>query len=164
MHPNTKQRLQNQAKGLCMSCSKPRDSDRSNRHCAACLDKRNIAQRVDGTRTKYTVCQVCGTALTGKQRAYCNDHDWEHPKAAAMNRFKLTSAQYDSFGETCNSCGSTERLDMDHDHATGYVRGRLCRRCNQQLGRIEVDGWLKQTIAYLKRPQIGLKPITPRIG
>ena len=33
----------------------------------------------------------------------------------------------------CAVCGSTRYpLVNDHDHDTGYLRGRLCERCNQR--------------------------------
>jgi hypothetical protein len=39
----------------------------------------------------------------------------------------------------CKICGGTElkNLHIDHDHATGKIRGLLCMRCNMGLGVYE---------------------------
>jgi len=34
----------------------------------------------------------------------------------------------------CAVCGSRGNLVIDHDHATGLIRGRLCRSCNTREG------------------------------
>ncbi|MFE5586950.1 endonuclease domain-containing protein [Kitasatospora sp. NPDC056531] len=36
----------------------------------------------------------------------------------------------------CEVCG-TVAVEVDHDHATGLVRGALCRRCNGRIGSLE---------------------------
>lgn len=60
-----------------------------------------------------------------------------------LNReYKLTPEQYDkmlaSQGGVCaackRKCAAKSRLGVDHDHATGIVRGLLCGKCNSALG------------------------------
>ena len=53
---------------------------------------------------------------------------------------RLTDADYEALLDAqsggCAVCGSTpktRRLHVDHDHATGRVRGLLCYRCNRWL-------------------------------
>jgi len=51
----------------------------------------------------------------------------------------------------CAICGSLpkhRRLDIDHDHKTGQIRGLLCNRCNQGLGYL--GQVLKKAMDYLK--------------
>ncbi len=69
-------------------------------------------------------------------------------------RYRLVSADYYALFELqrgrCAICGvhqdeMGERLAVDHDHATGKVRGLLCRPCNKSLGAHEKRGttaWL----------------------
>lgn len=51
----------------------------------------------------------------------------------------------------CKICGVVpeKKLHVDHDHATGKVRGLLCPPCNKQLGYFEKDGWVASMQAYL---------------
>ena len=60
-------------------------------------------------------------------------------------------------GGLCALCrratGQSRRLSVDHDHATGDVRGLLCRPCNSLLGhaRDKVE-FFRRCIAYLNVP------------
>jgi hypothetical protein len=41
---------------------------------------------------------------------------------------------------------------VDHDHATGAIRGLLCRRCNDVLGKVDDDREiLRRAMTYLKK-------------
>lgn len=52
----------------------------------------------------------------------------------------------------CEICGrSDKQLVVDHDHATGMIRGLLCRRCNLALAVIEQPDLLGAAVAYLRK-------------
>ena len=92
------------------------------------------------------------------------------------DNYKLTIAQYDAIlvhqGGVCYACGQAEpvkgrRLSVDHDHATGLIRGLLCSRCNPVLGKIErafvryglakvagltIPTWIGRMFGYTSKP------------
>jgi hypothetical protein len=57
----------------------------------------------------------------------------------------------------CAICGKHQsaekkRLHVDHDHATGKIRGLLCVNCNSMLGQAKDSiNILQNSIEYLKR-------------
>ena len=54
----------------------------------------------------------------------------------------------------CAICGNvpTTRFHVDHDHATGKVRGLLCVACNMALGLFKDNPrLLERSIEYLKK-------------
>jgi Recombination endonuclease VII len=52
-----------------------------------------------------------------------------------MSRAEIRAALYRLQNGRCAVCPSTENLHVDHDHATGLVRGLLCRSCNVREGQ-----------------------------
>lgn len=92
-----------------------------------------------------------------------------NPLAAYASRFRrLYKMTYDDFlamaeaqGGLCAICGEqpssgqTKRcrgLYIDHDHATGKVRGLLCTNCNNGIGHFKDSiARLLKAIDYLKR-------------
>lgn len=63
-----------------------------------------------------------------------------------QKKYGLTLAEYDAIltaqGNGCALCGQPRlarqrALAVDHDHATGRIRGILCAPCNTLLGRVE---------------------------
>jgi hypothetical protein len=47
----------------------------------------------------------------------------------------------------CVICGVESALVVDHDHATGQVRGMLCNHCNRGLGHFRDDPMLLEFAA-----------------
>lgn len=72
----------------------------------------------------------------------------------------MTEAEWDAIyerqGGVCAICEKPETvirkgkllpLSVDHDHATGRVRGLLCNRCNTAIGKL--DGLLEKALVYV---------------
>lgn len=68
-------------------------------------------------------------------------------RADRLRRYGLTVAEYDAmaavFDGGCWVCEQSDpngrRLAVDHDHATGLVRGLLCTDCNRAIGLMRDD-------------------------
>jgi hypothetical protein len=90
-----------------------------------------------------------------------------HPETVRVQRraryikqlYNLSTVQYNAMltaqGGVCAICGdppSYRRLDIDHDHKDGSIRGLLCPCCNNALGMLR-DRWVLALRAakYLRR-------------
>jgi hypothetical protein len=119
-----------------------------NKPCARCGKPKGPAYR----DRKY--CYRCTSAV--KKDASDKAH-----RARVAKVYGIQPEDYDRLyfaqGGCCAICqratGKTRRLSVDHDHATGKVRGLLCRPCNQLLGhaRDEVD-FFYRAMQYLINP------------
>lgn len=62
---------------------------------------------------------------------------------------RMLAAQ-DGHCALCPATPKTRRFSVDHDHATGRVRGLLCHRCNRALPTWITPRWLNAAAAYLE--------------
>lgn len=100
-------------------------------------------------------CGQCHRAVKAARR----DAVWA---AYILKTYGITSAQYwalyEAQGRACYICqrakGTTKKLAVDHDHATGFVRGLLCGPCNKILGHLRDNATTAMRISYylLKPP------------
>lgn len=116
-------------------------------------------------------CKDCGSTsralkAPGPRCATCMRPFKKAQKEAAwargiLKRYGLTAedywALYEAQGGVCYICqratGKVRRLAVDHDHATGYVRGLLCKPCNSMLAHLRDDPIAFQRSArYLRYP------------
>jgi hypothetical protein len=66
--------------------------------------------------------------------------------------YKITEEYYKSLSKRCEVCGNKQQLNIDHDHKTGLVRGRLCTKCNIALACLKDNNKLiKNLLKYLNK-------------
>ena len=80
------------------------------------------------------------------QKEWSKNNRHRHKNAQLKYKYGITEADYKKMLQaqnySCKICGladSQQRhgLHVDHCHATGKIRGLLCRRCNTALGFCE---------------------------
>ena len=118
--------------------------------------------------TKHTetrVCRVCQKTRTlgwfpGKNRDKCTEcyssrGAWNWKKLGIENFHKEDyTALVLKQGDRCAICHKpdpVQALSVDHDHATGKVRGLLCNNCNRGIGMLgDNSEVMAAAAAYLK--------------
>lgn len=118
---------------FCMDCKRPFECYPTTKRCAKC---RAANQRERSWRTQ--------------DRMRFGDPDI-YKKLVAQN------------GEVCQGCGAKpktkrNRLCVDHDHATGIVRGLLCHPCNRAMG-VENAEVLRKLADYLEAAKLLVNPL-----
>jgi len=113
-------------------------------------------------------CKECCKAHQRKYRAQLKATGKQQVRDKAYNlkyHFGITIEEYNRLfaeqGCKCPGCGATENgvkdraMPVDHDHATGEIRGILCTACNQALGHVYDNiERLEGLAAYLRRHQL----------
>ena len=86
----------------------------------------------------------------GRPRLRIHKNKWE---AALRNNYGIGLDEWDEMnrcqGGCCAICGLAKKLEVDHNHATGKVRGLLCRPCNHLVGYVDA-GLAHIAINYVK--------------
>lgn len=118
-------------------------------------------------------CITCGSSIRYKNRSCMGCHSakgkayYEKNKERTLKRqrariikklYGITQEEFEARsaaqGGLCAICKKLKRLVVDHDHATGRIRGLLCTPCNAALG-IFGDGkeLLKVALQYLEEKE-----------
>jgi Recombination endonuclease VII len=102
---------------------------------------------------RHAYCKPCHNARCRetRERLYGGSRHY-HLK----RRYGIGASDFDELvgaqDGRCAVCGRTDPDHVDHDHATGAVRGVLCFNCNGGLGQFGDDiERLYAAISYLER-------------
>ncbi len=148
--------------------------------CTKCKKQKSFSEfakdksRKDGC---YPQCKKCkrkkykeySQQLEAKRRKrkYMKKYDakrkLEVKEKNLINKYGMTLKEWNKMfqkqkGE-CAICGIHQSelhwgLCVDHNHKTGYIRGLLCHKCNDGMGRLRADEGthiLEQAINYIKK-------------
>lgn len=132
-----------------------------------CFRCKQIRDEVDFTSAR--ICWYCTDGTGERYFAMLEERERrlavpkeERLLNSQLRQYGIKKAEYDemllSQAGVCAICHQPtnhkkhKRLSVDHDHATGKVRGLLCHTCNVGLGAFKDDvARLTAAIAYLSR-------------
>jgi hypothetical protein len=138
--------------------------------CSKCRTLKPLTEFHRDKHRKQGVANACKVCRAARHKAdyaprevapyYAANRD----RIAVYQRFRkfgVTRDQYDALlekqGGCCAICRTpaaelSRALAVDHDHATGTIRGLLCLACNTALGKFrEREENLLAAIEYLRR-------------
>lgn len=95
-----------------------------------------------------------------KNRVYQKTQRVRILKKERARRYGLDEAALDAMleqqGGKCAICGNDTRLEVDHCHDTGRVRGLLCGGCNRGIGMFgDAPARMRAAADYIERHQQG---------
>lgn len=122
--------------------------------CSECGE--TFTKRNNGAACKDGLhrCDAC------KKNVYKTRYSGKNRERRLMRNYGLSNDAYarllDIQGGVCAICkqapDAEENLPVDHDHATGKVRGLLCHSCNRAIGQLQDDPKnLRAAASYLLR-------------
>lgn len=134
--------------------------------CQKCVAIYNKAYRQDKNNRERQAANMKAWREANPKRHAANakayreaNPDWR-TNYHLKHTYGITLVDYnkmlDAQGNGCAICGKTpkengKRLDVDHDHKTGQVRGLLCTQCNMGLGCLgDSLLQLQAAVSYLK--------------
>lgn len=144
-------------------------------HCRDCNVLLTTENRFTAGKSLYTGrvkwsnrCKVCWLTYQREYRKRIGMSPEENKANMLRWRYGLTLDEYTALanqqGGVCaichqpNTCvdprtGTVKLLAVDHDHATGAIRGLLCSDCNRGMGFLkDSQELLRRALEYLEAP------------
>lgn len=154
----------------------PDGSGNLTKQCPSCGETKAATMFGHNYRTKFGVacwCKECARVraaaryrarrAAGIEVQHCKLRPVNSHNARLLKERNITHADYEAVlaaqGGVCGICGAATPdsghrwFSVDHDHATGVVRGLLCGKCNRGIGLLgDSAEALDRAASYLKNP------------
>jgi len=141
-----------------------RDPEAQEKRCTKCGEMKPLSafdKNRDGRPYLHSACRTCRSAAAYQWWLDNKDRAADTRRRRELAGYGMTVEEYDDLlarqDGHCGICEAVDagadhkRLPVDHDHATGRVRGLLCHRCNRALGLLGDDiDLLRKAIKYLE--------------
>ncbi len=109
---------------------KPGDIPDEHKFCRGCQQVKPLSEFTGPTGTRARVTFQCKDCSRRRGR------EWHLVQTYGITPDDV-DALLDGQSGLCGICRTAPAVHVDHDHATGKVRGMLCFRCNAALGQFD---------------------------
>lgn len=139
------------------TCRKCGARVRGDNESGYCLRHRDQHKTYTPRPSKGLKCRVCSKGLFNNNKSgFCGAHKRDEK---LHTKYGITTVEFNALltaqGGCCAICkgttpGGQGEWHVDHDHASGKVRGLLCAPCNLSLGGFkDSPDLLRAALAYL---------------
>jgi hypothetical protein len=124
--------------------------------CRVCLKKKPaeaFALDAYSKTGRQSRCKECRSRHYQKNKKAARDYAYRARYGLTVDEYEALVAKQHGLCALCHKPSNGKRwagvLHVDHDHATGKVRGLLCQRCNTALGYFEDEHLVDRALIYL---------------
>lgn len=121
-----------------------------------CKDCGSTTRKLNIVSVNVLLCHSCKLARRRKAKAGRRDSYQQKEFGITLDEGDLI-VEFQGGGCICapwtGYTGKTRALSTDHNHKTGEIRGKLCKHCNDLLGRVRDDPeYFRRMLVYLADP------------
>ena len=133
--------------------------------CIKCKEVKGLNEFYKNKNSTTGMCKTCTKENNSDYRKnpVIKEREQKRVKENMWKKYGIKNMSYERYEEIllqqnncCKICGIHKSkikrsLAVDHDHTTGEVRGLLCDKCNNLLGKVKENIFiLESAIEYLQ--------------
>lgn len=144
--------------------SKPKPVINGQIECCSCREWKILSEFAISKYTLSGRTSICKNCYNLKKKEYYNKDDSKlRVRKWRLKNYNLSEIEFNNLlihqDYKCAICDSKfsdfSKINIDHSHSSGKVRGLLCRQCNLGLGHFtDSKDMLKQAITYLEASEL----------
>lgn len=125
------------------------------RKCSVCKVKKPYSEFHKDKSRLHGIMYICKVCQNDGLMNYYSKNPDKRKSIKLKQKYGITLEDFKAMVKAqkgrCKICGLKTKLNVDHNHDTGKVRGLLCHKCNTGIGLLNDDlEILEQAVEYLK--------------